>query len=77
LQLDADHAQRYASDLGMLLGLRSESCDFQVRRLFRGHGNAASSLIVALCTTGFIWFQGSTFGLLIDFIGGFGFTVLV
>ncbi|CAL1169330.1 unnamed protein product [Cladocopium goreaui] len=29
LQLDADHAQRYASDLGMLLGLRSESCDFQ------------------------------------------------
>ena len=37
LQLDADHAQRYASDLGMLLGLRSESCDFQeIRRLFRG-----------------------------------------
>ena len=29
LQLDADQAQRYASDLGMLLGLRSESCDFE------------------------------------------------
>ena len=68
LQLDADYAQRYASDLGMLLGLRSESCDFQeIRRLFRGMSRRSTQRALWLL---YYWFQGSTFGLWLISLAG-------